>query len=82
MPTTQGPDGGAYLRATLEGGRVLIEGALPDAAVAAELGALAELIYAPLLDNRLIVDETLETASWVSNDFTSTITRSAGVRPA
>ncbi len=66
VSSTQVPEGRAYLRATLEGGRVLIEGALPDAAAAAELGALAELIYAPLLDNQLVVDETLESAPWVS----------------
>jgi flagellar motor protein MotB len=68
-PTTVTPteqaDGIAYLRATLEGGRVVIEGALPDAAVAAELGALAELIYAPLLQNDVVIDETVDTAPWV-----------------
>lgn len=63
-PTEQ-PDDRAYLRATLEGGRVVIEGALPDAAVAAELGALAELIYAPLLQNDVTVDETLDTPPWL-----------------
>ena len=50
VTSTLVPDGLAYLRATLEGGRVVISGALPDAAAAAELGALAELIYAPLLE--------------------------------
>ncbi len=65
VTSTLVPDGLAYLRATLEGGRVVISGALPDAAAAAELGALAELIYAPLLENELVVDETLDTASWV-----------------
>ena len=65
VTSTEVPDGSAYLRASLEGGRVVIQGALPNAAVVAELGALAELIYAPLLENDVVVDETLESASWV-----------------
>ena len=65
VTSTEAPLDAAYLRASLEGGRVVIQGALPDPAVVAELRALAELIYAPLLENEIVVDETLETASWV-----------------
>jgi outer membrane protein OmpA-like peptidoglycan-associated protein len=61
------PDDAANLRASLENGKVLIEGAIPDAEVAAEVGALAELVYAPLLENALEVDESLESAPWVPN---------------
>ena len=60
----------AYLRASLEAGRVVIDGAVPDPEVAARLRGLADLIYAPLLDNRLEVDPSVETAPWVPNAAT------------
>jgi outer membrane protein OmpA-like peptidoglycan-associated protein len=65
-PTTTPPTAGmAFLHAELRGGAVVIEGAIPDAEAAARLGALAELIYAPFLDNRLEVDESLAAEPWV-----------------
>jgi flagellar motor protein MotB len=72
-PTSSPPDpptGMAYLSAELRGGRVVIEGAIPDAEAASRLGRLADLIYAPFLENRLEVDESLTTESWVPNAAT------------
>jgi len=55
----------AHLEARLEQGRLVVRGAIPDAGAATRLAGLADLIYAPLVDNQLEVDDTLETASWV-----------------
>jgi flagellar motor protein MotB len=66
--TTEAPPSGvAYLSASLRGGQVVIEGAIPDPQVAAQVAALTELVYSPLLRNDLTVDESLATASWVAN---------------
>lgn len=53
------------LEARLEGGQLTVRGAIPDAEAAAELAAVSDLIYSPLLDNQLEVDPDVETASWV-----------------
>lgn len=53
------------LEARLEGGQMTIRGTIPDAEAAARLAAVADLIYAPLLDNQVVVDPEVETASWV-----------------
>jgi flagellar motor protein MotB len=65
--TAAPPDGVAYLSASLRDGRVVIEGAIPDPQIAARVTALAELVYSPLLQNDLTVDESLAGASWVPN---------------
>jgi hypothetical protein len=66
-PITTGPEPGniATMEARLEGGKLVVRGTIPDEAAAARLEAVAELIYAPLLDNQLEIDSTVETASWV-----------------
>jgi outer membrane protein OmpA-like peptidoglycan-associated protein len=58
-------DGVARLEARLEGGRLTVRGAVPDAEAAARMAAVADLIYSPLLDNQLEVDPDLAVASWV-----------------
>lgn len=55
----------AHLDARLQNGQLTLHGTLPDAEAAAKLAAVAELIYAPLLDNQVVVDPDVETASWV-----------------
>jgi hypothetical protein len=49
----------------IEMGRVTMEGSLPDAESAARLAAAADRLYAPLLDNDLVIDSSLEPVSWV-----------------
>ena len=67
--TTQpaAPVGVPHLSASLKAGKVVIEGAIPDPQVAGQVNALTELVYAPLLENNLVVDETLDGASWVAS---------------
>ncbi|HEX9644115.1 MAG TPA: OmpA family protein [Acidimicrobiia bacterium] len=60
------PTGTPYLVASLRAGAVVIEGAIPDAEAAARLDAIAQLVYAPYLENRLEVDPSLDAASWVA----------------
>lgn len=60
------PAGTPYLVASLRAGAVVIEGAIPDAEAAARLDAIAQLVYAPYLENRLEVDPSLDAASWVA----------------
>ena len=55
----------SHLDARLEGGRLTVRGVIPDAEAAARLAAVAELIYAPLLDNQLEVNPEAAPASWV-----------------
>lgn len=57
----------AHLDARLQNGQLVLRGTLPDAEVAARLESVTELIYAPLLDNQVVVDPEIETASWVAN---------------
>lgn len=64
--TETGEDEVAHLDARLEGGQLTLRGTLPDAEAAARLQAVAELIYAPLLDNQVVVDPDVATASWVA----------------
>jgi hypothetical protein len=58
-------DAVSHLDARLEGGRLTVRGVIPDAEAAARLAAVAELIYAPLLDNQLEVNPEAVPASWV-----------------
>lgn len=55
----------ARLTASLSEGTLVLAGALPDAETAAAVAATAELIYAPFLSNNLVVDDSVDTASWV-----------------
>jgi outer membrane protein OmpA-like peptidoglycan-associated protein len=57
----------AHLDARLQNGQLVLRGTLPDPEVAGRLGAVADLIYSPLLDNQVTVDPEIETASWVAN---------------
>ena len=58
---------GAYLDARLENGQLTMHGTLPDAEAAARLESVADLIYSPLLDNEVVVDPNVATASWVAH---------------
>lgn len=55
----------ARLTASLSEGTLVLAGALPDAETAASVAATAELIYTPFLSNNLVVDDSVETATWV-----------------
>lgn len=67
LPPITAEDEGAVsrLEARLEGGQMTIRGVIPDGEAAARLAVVADLIYAPLLDNQIEVDPDVETASWV-----------------
>lgn len=58
-------DAVAHVDARLEGGRLTLRGVIPDAEAAARVAAVADLIYAPLLDNQLEVNPEASPASWV-----------------
>jgi hypothetical protein len=49
----------------IEMGRVTMQGSLPDAGSAARLAAAADRLYAPLLDNDLVIDSSLDPVPWV-----------------
>lgn len=53
------------LSARLEGGALVLTGAIPDAESAARIAGLADLIYGPFVTNELVVDASLPTAAWV-----------------
>jgi outer membrane protein OmpA-like peptidoglycan-associated protein len=55
----------ARIGAGLEGGRLLLTGAIPDEAAAARTAVVADLIYFPFLDNQLATDSELDANSWV-----------------
>ncbi|MDJ0954231.1 MAG: OmpA family protein [Acidimicrobiia bacterium] len=55
----------AHLDARLQDGMLVLRGTIPDPEVAARLGAVADLIYAPLIDNQIVVDPNVDAASWV-----------------
>jgi hypothetical protein len=55
----------AALTATLDQGHLTVTGVLPDAQAAGRLGAVVDLIYAPFLDNGLVVDVDVAGAAWV-----------------
>lgn len=65
ITTDDGVGAISRLEARLEAGRLTVRGTIPDATAAAQLAAVSDLIYAPLLDNQLKVDNEVETASWV-----------------
>ena len=51
---------------TLAEGALVLRGAIPDAAVAAQIAGVADLIYGPFVTNEIVVDEALAAAAWVS----------------
>ena len=55
----------AALTATLDQGHLTVTGVLPDAQAAGRLGAVVDLVYAPFLDNGLVVDVDVAGAAWV-----------------
>jgi flagellar motor protein MotB len=57
----------AHLDARLQNGQLTLRGTIPDAEAAAKLQAVADLIYSPLLDNQVVVDPDVDSASWVAN---------------
>jgi hypothetical protein len=59
------PSNVSSLEARLENGQLTLRGSIPDPEAAARLGAVADLIYSPLLDNQLEVDPEADPASWV-----------------
>ncbi|MCP3935472.1 MAG: BON domain-containing protein, partial [Actinomycetia bacterium] len=59
--------GVSHLDARLEDGKLTLRGTIPSAEVAAHLSAVADLIYAPLLDNQVVVDPEVAPASWVAS---------------
>ncbi len=52
------------LEARLEGGKMTLRGTVSDPEAAARLAAVADLIYAPLLDNQIDVNPDVTAASW------------------
>ena len=58
--------GVSHLDARLQDGKLTLRGTIPNAEVAARLAAVADLIYAPLLDNQIVVDPEVAPASWVA----------------
>ncbi len=64
-PIENGDTEVAHLDARLQDGQLVLRGTIPDAEVAARLSAVADLIYAPLLDNQIVVDPEVTPASWV-----------------
>ena len=62
-----GVDNLAHLDARLQDGKLTLRGTVHDPAAAARLEAVADLIYAPLLDNQVVVDTEVEPASWVAS---------------
>lgn len=66
-PISEPSDGTAsHVDARLENGSLTLRGTIPDAEIAARVAAVADLIYAPLLDNQLEVDPDAADASWVA----------------
>lgn len=60
-------DNVSRLEARLENGAMTIRGAIPSAEAAGGLEYVADLIYAPLLDNQLEVDPEAVPATWIPN---------------
>lgn len=63
--TTRANSTVAGLTATLDQGHLTLTGILPDAEAAGRLGAVVELVYAPFLDNGVVVDPEVAGAAWV-----------------
>ena len=63
--TTRADPSLAALTATLDQGHLTVTGVLPDAEAAGRLGAVVELVYAPFLDNGVVVDPEVAAAAWV-----------------
>lgn len=61
------PSSVVYLSASLNQGELTLSGAVPDEESAAAIAAVADLIYAPFVTGEVVVDTSLETASWVPN---------------
>ena len=67
LPPTTVPDGASWLTANLSAGNLTMAGTIPDAEAAGRLAYVADLVYAPFLDNQVAVDEAVAAASWVPN---------------
>ena len=65
-PTTVAPGAAANLNAQLSAGQLTLSGAIPSAEAAGQIGAVADLVYAPFVDNGLTVDGSVGEASWVA----------------
>jgi len=66
-PIEEGEDSVSHLDARLENGKLTLRGTIPSEEVAAALASVAELVYAPLLDNQIVVDPDVAPASWVGS---------------
>ncbi len=64
-PPTTAPPGVSALTARLSAGTLTLTGTVPDEAVAAGVAAVADLIYAPFVDNQLQVDPSVAPAGWL-----------------
>jgi len=53
-----------YLTASLRNGNLTVLGRVAEGEAAAGLAAITDLIYAPFLDNQLVVDESLAASPW------------------
>ncbi len=66
--TTTAPPAPAesVLTARLAGGTLTVDGVVPSAEVAAGVAAVADLIYAPFVENTLAVDESVPPTAWLA----------------
>ena len=69
-------EGVSRISATLKDGALLLTGVVPSPEVAGGIQQVTDLIYAPLVDNTLTVDQSVEPATWLPN-----IPRAIGVLP-
>ena len=66
-PIEEGPTPGvSYLDARLQDGKLTLRGTIPSEDVAVAMNQVAELIYAPLLDNQIVVDPEVAPATWLA----------------
>ncbi len=63
--TTAPQPAGSHLTARLAQGTLTVQGAVPSEEVAAGVAAVADLIYAPFVDNQLQVDPAVAPAAWL-----------------
>lgn len=65
-PIDDTPQAGvSHLDARLQDGKLTLRGTIPSEEVAAGIARVAELIYAPLLDNQIVVDPEVAPATWL-----------------
>ena len=66
-PIDDGSESGvAFLDARLQDGKLTLRGTIPSEEVAVALNRVAELVYAPLLDNQVVVDPEVAPATWLA----------------